>query len=117
MKPQPFCASWKIRRAKLLFGWWERWVVLSSCTATLWGQGMHPTEQGLETGGSQALGLLIRAWTHSMGSCYSLQCSTEGCSAKGLARNPALGLRVIAQKSFTELMCFYEKKKKNLLDE
>lgn len=29
---------------------------------------MHPTEQGLETGGSQALGMLIRVWTRSMGS-------------------------------------------------
>lgn len=50
MKPQPFCASWKIGRAKLLFGWWERWVVLSSCTATLWGRGCTPRSRAWKLG-------------------------------------------------------------------
>lgn len=51
---------------------------------------MPPTEQGLETGGSQALGLLIRAWTCSMGSVI-LSNAAPKAACKGPGQKSCLG--------------------------
>lgn len=87
------------------------WVVGAvGGAAMLWGQGDAPHGAGPGNWGISGPGAADQSMDSQHGLRCSLQCSTKGCSAKGLARNPALGLRVIAQKSFTELMCFYEKK-------